>query len=177
MDNTFKAASMECQWSVNNWWSCTYGNWTVIWLLLCITDLLTAILCNRQPHSHRPILRMWVNRASTIFNFASWVIYVPIGCRHPLLRRWQLLDANTTATRSLPHLDNVRQRSVNSCRTCRFCDQGIGRIFAHITESLTALIGKQYDTSKENHRFQINQYCKLQYMQNILLVNKNVIFI
>jgi len=32
---------------------------------------------------------MSVKGASTIFSFASLVIYVPIGCRHPFMKYWQ----------------------------------------------------------------------------------------
>jgi len=45
----------------------------------------------RQQHRHHPILRMRVKGASTMFCFASWVIYVPTGCRHPFIRYWQPL--------------------------------------------------------------------------------------
>jgi len=153
----------EHQRSVNNLWSWKYGNWTVIWLLLCITDLfaafigkrasnaastpcwewasterqlfvvmevrsldsdLVAVMHNRcigcfcgrkrQQQGHRPILRISVNGASMIFSFASWVLYVPIGCRHPFMRYWQPLTRKTTMTCSLPHPENERQQSVNS---------------------------------------------------------------
>jgi hypothetical protein len=59
------------------------------------------------------MLGMSVNRASTIFSIASWVSYVPIGCSHPFMRYWQPLVAKTTATCSLRHPENERQRSVN----------------------------------------------------------------
>jgi len=94
----------------------------------------------RLQHGHRPILSMSINRASTIFGFASWVGYVPIGYRHPFMRYWQPLLAKTTATYSLRHLENERQRSFNSCRTWKFCNQSIARIFAYITVLLTALL-------------------------------------
>jgi len=56
---------------------------------------------------------MSVNGASMIVSFASWVRYVPIGCRHPFIKYWQPLLAETTVTRSLRHPENERQRSVN----------------------------------------------------------------
>jgi len=42
----------------------------------------------RQQHGHHPILRMSGNGASIIFSFASWIIYVPIGYRHPFIAHW-----------------------------------------------------------------------------------------
>jgi len=34
------------------------------------------------------ILKTSVNKASMIFSLAFWVVYVPIGCRHPFIRHW-----------------------------------------------------------------------------------------
>jgi len=42
----------------------------------------------REQHSHRPILRMSGNAVSTIFGFASWIIYVLFCCRHQVFRHW-----------------------------------------------------------------------------------------
>jgi len=95
-----------------------------------------------QQHSPWPMLGMSVNGASTIFSVESWVIYVPNGYRHPFIKYWQPLLANTTATCSLLHPQNERQRRVNSFSCCIFGDQGIPWIFTFITESLTALIGR-----------------------------------
>jgi len=96
----------------------------------------------QQRHAPCGILKMSVNGASTIFSFASWVSYVPIGCRHPFMRYWQLLLAQATATCSLRHPENEGQQSINSFRTCIFRNQGIVRIFACITVLLTALLCK-----------------------------------
>ena len=92
-------------------------------------------------------------------------MYVPIGCRHPFIKYWQPLLAETTKTCSLPHPENERQQSVNSFSCCIFGNQGIALIFAFIKELLTALIGKNTFLSKVKHRFQIDWYCKLQSMQ------------
>jgi len=96
----------------------------------------------RSQRGHHHFLSMIVNRASTIFGFASWIGYVPIGCRNQFMRYWQPLLARTTATCSLRHAENEHQRSVNSFRTCIFHNQGIAQIFACITVLLTALLGK-----------------------------------
>jgi len=56
---------------------------------------------------------MTVNVASTIFSFASWLIYVQIGCRHPFFRHWQPLLRKTTATCFLLHPEKERQLRVN----------------------------------------------------------------
>jgi len=67
-----------------------------------------------QWHAPCRIRRMSVNGASTIFSLASWIIYVLIGCRYPFIRQWLPLLGKTTATCSLPHPENERQRSVNN---------------------------------------------------------------
>jgi len=84
---------------------------------------------------------MSVNRAAIIFSFTHWVIYVPIGCRHPFMRYWQPLDPKTTWTCSLPNPENERQQRVNSFRWWKFGNQGIVWIFARMTVLLTALAG------------------------------------
>jgi len=66
-----------------------------------------------QRHAPCRFLRMSVNGASTIFSFSSWVIYIPLGCRHPFVRYWQPLIGKPTVTCSLPHPENQHQRSVN----------------------------------------------------------------
>ena len=85
---------------------------------------------------------MSVNGAWTIFRFDSWSFYFPIGCRHPFIKCWQHLLAETTATFSLPHPENERQQSVKSFSCCMFGNQGITLISAFIMELLTAVIDK-----------------------------------
>jgi len=112
---------------------------------------------------------MSVNGASTIFSFASWLIYVPIGCIHPFIKYWQPLLAKTTAQCSLLHPENERQRSLNNFN-CRLCgNQVIALIVAFITELLTAIIGKKYNIPNVKYRFQINLYCKLQSIQKHII--------
>jgi len=94
----------------------------------------------RMHYGHCTTLTMSGNGASTILNFASWVIKVPIGSRHPLMRYWQLGGAIITATPSLRHPENECQRRVNNSWSCIFSNQGIACIFEHITELLTYLI-------------------------------------
>jgi hypothetical protein len=100
------------------------------------------LLQKQQQHAPCGILKMSVNRVSMIFNFASEVSYVPIGVRHPFMTYWQPLLAKTTATCSLRHPANERQRSVNSFRTCKLHNQGIARNFACITILLTTFLHK-----------------------------------
>jgi len=85
---------------------------------------------------------MSVNGASTIFSLASWVIYVPIGCRHPFIKYLQPLLAKTTATGSQAHPENEHQRSVNSFSCCIFSNERIALISAFIMGLLTAVINK-----------------------------------
>jgi len=49
------AADVECaihenqrQQSVNDWWFCKYGNYTVIWSLLCISEVLADFVDKRD---------------------------------------------------------------------------------------------------------------------------------
>jgi len=131
----------------------------------------------RQQHGHRPILRISINRVSTIFSFESCVMYVPIGCRHPFMRHWQPLKAKTTATCSLLHPENERQRRMNSFRSFIFRNHGITWIFAHITESLTTLIGrdKLYQRWKTDSQSIEIANCKTS--EDVLLVVDNLILI
>jgi len=107
-----------------------------------LSDICRLYWEQQQRHARCHILRMSVNRASTISSYRSWVIYVPIGCRHPFIKYWQPLLAETTATCSLPHPENECQQSANSFGCCIFGNQGIALIFTFIMEILTALIGK-----------------------------------
>jgi len=139
MDNILKSASTEHPPFVGLW----------VWCLN--SDLVTVMhtrhidsFCRqkRQQHAHHPILGICFNRASMNVNFASCVIYLPIGCKHPFMRYWQPVLPKTTATCSLPHPENECQWSVTGFESCIFGDQGIARIFVLIMESLTPLIGK-----------------------------------
>jgi len=94
----------------------------------------------RHPSCH--ILQISLNGASMIFSFASWVIYVPSGYRHPFIQYWNPLLAKTTAECSLPHPENKRQWDVNSLCCSIFGNKRIAWIVAFISELFTALIGK-----------------------------------
>ena len=135
----WKWASMEGQQCL-----ALHLGWSMFWLVADIRSSDKGCLYweKLQRHARCRILRMSVNGASTIFSLASWVIYVPIGCRHPFIKYWQPLLPKTTATCSLPHPEIQRQRRVNRFRCCIFGIQGIVLIFAFITEVLTTLIGK-----------------------------------
>jgi hypothetical protein len=118
-----------------------------------------------QHHVPCRILRMSIHSASTIVSFTSWLIDIPIGCKHPLIDYWQSLLAITTAKSSVRDCQNDGQPSVNSFSCCILGNQGIARIFAFITELLTASTCKKYNISKVKHQLQINPYCKLQSMR------------
>jgi len=99
----------------------TIIDWSRCWMENTLKSVSTErqrFVEERQRHAPCRILRMRVNGASMIFSFASWVIYVPIGCRHPFVRYWQPLLPKTTVTCSLPHPENQRQRSVNNAKPC-----------------------------------------------------------
>jgi hypothetical protein len=77
-----------------------------------------------------------------MFSFASWLIYVQIGCRHPFLRNWQPVLAKMTATNSLPHPENGRQWSINNCQLCIFADLCSDWLQTSIYQILAAITGK-----------------------------------
>jgi len=131
----------------------------------------------QQRHALWSILKMIVNGASMIFSFASWVSYVPIGCRHPCMRYWHPLLAKTTATCSLRHPENEHQHSVNSFRTCIFRNQGIARIFGFITVLLTALLGKNTIYGRWNTDTKLIDIANCSTSKNTLLVAENAILI
>jgi len=130
-----------------------------------------------QQHGPCRILRISVNRESTISNFPSSVIYVQIGCRHPLIKYWQALLAKTTATCSLPLPENERQLSVNNYSCCIFGNQGIAHIFAIKKGLLTVLIGNNaiYQSYIPNSKLINIACCKA--CKNISLVVENAILI
>jgi len=51
---------------------------------------------------------------------------------------------------SLPHHDNERQLSISIFGSCILCNQGIARIFDHITDILTALVVQNTAHKRKN---------------------------
>jgi len=142
---------------------------------------LSSIGClycaKQQGHSHCHILGMSVNGASMIFRFASLVIHVPIGCRHPCIKYWQPLLAKTSATCSRPHPENERQRSVNSFSCRIFGNQGIALIFGFLTELLTTLMGKNTIYQRLNTDSKLIDIASCKACTNLFLVVENAILI
>jgi len=120
---------------------------------------------------------MSVKGASMIFSFASWLIYVPIGCIHPFIKYWQPLLAKTTAQCSLPHPENEHQQSVNSFSCCIFGNQVIALIFAFITELLTAIIAKNTIYQMLNTESKLIYIASCKAYKNTSLVVQNAILI
>jgi len=114
----------------------------MVWLVADINSSdIGCLYCEKLRRDVRcRVLRMNVNIASAIFRFTSWVMYIPIGCRHRFIKYWQPLQAKSTATYSLPHPENERQRSVDSFGCCIVGNQGILLIVAFRMELLTAVI-------------------------------------
>ena len=131
----------------------------------------------RFPHSYGHILSMSVNGAAMIFSFASWVIYVPMSCRHPFIRYRQPLLAKMTVTCCLQHPDHEHQQSVNRYRSCIFCNEGIARILARITVFLTALIGKNTIYQRWNTNTKLIDLANSSTWKSTLLIAENAILI
>jgi len=95
MDNTVKWAPTEHQRFVVP--SVQYLNSELVSVMYhqCIGSFYRW---KRQQHSHGPIQGMRVNWASTVFTFTSWLIYVPTGWRHLLIRHRQPLIERTIAS-------------------------------------------------------------------------------
>jgi len=110
-----------------------------------------------------------------MFSILSWVIHLPIGCRHPFIRYWQPLMAKTTATCSLPHPVNKRQQSVNSFGLYVFHNQGIVWIFMCITVLSTALIGKNTIYQRGNTDTKLIDIANCISCKSALLVTENTI--
>jgi len=130
-----------------------------------------------KPLRHSPcrIIRVSINGVSTIFSFTSWVIYVPIGCRHPFMKYWQPLLAKTIAIWSLLHPENERQRSVDSFSCCIFGNQGIAQILPLITELLTSLLSQNIFYQSENTHSKLIDIANCEACNKILSVVENTI--
>jgi len=142
-----------------------------------LTDIGCLYWEKLQWHARCRILRMSVNGACTICSFESWLIYFPTGCSHPFIKYWQPLRAKTTATCSLPHPENERQRSVNSCSYCIFGNQGITPISAFVTELLSAVIDQKTMYQRYNTDIKLSDIASCKACKNISLVVDNAILI
>jgi len=131
----------------------------------------------KEQHADCPILGRSVNRASAMFRFPSWVILFLIGCSHPLMRYGQPLGAKSTATYFLPHPENERYYRINGFWFYIFGNQGIGQIFMHIPELLTALIGNNTIYHKNNTDSKLNNIANCKTCKNTLLVAESTILI
>jgi len=112
-----------------------------------------------------------------IFSFASWVIYLPIGCRHPFIRYWLPLLGKSTATRSLWHPENEHQQSINSFSCCIFGNQGIALSSAFRTELLTAVIDKNTMYQWQNTNSKLIDIASCKACKIISFVVENAILI
>jgi len=128
-------------------------------------------------HACCHILSVSINTGSMIISFGSWVIHVPIGCRHPLIKYWQPLLAKTTATCSLLHPEYEHQWSVNSFSLCICGNQSIALIFTFIKELLTAAIGKNTIYQRSNTDSELIDIASCKACKNISLVVENAIWI
>jgi len=80
-------------------------------------------------------------------------------------------------TCSLPHCENERQQSVNSCSCCIFGNQGIMLIYTFITALLTAVIGKDTMYQRQNTDSKLIDIASCKTCKNISLVVENAILI
>ena len=140
------APSWECAWTERQGsWASHLGYFMfrlVVHIHLSDIDSLYWEKLQRLAPCH--IVRISLNGASTMFSFSPWVIYVPIGCRHPFVRYWQPWLRKTTVTCSLPHPENERQRMVNDFYhhiLSNLCSDWLQR---SIYQILAAFTGKNY---------------------------------
>jgi len=140
-------------------------------------DIGRLYLQKQQRHALCGILKMIVNRASTLFTFTCGVSYVPIGWGHPFIRYWQSLLGKTTGTWSLLHAENEHQRSVNSFRTWIFRNQGIAWNFACITVLLIAKLGKNTIYRRWNINTKLIDIANCSIRKSTLMVTVSVILI
>jgi hypothetical protein len=75
------------QWRVNDLWFSMSGNYTVISLLLCITDVLAAFICKRNRNTITAPFSGWV---SMICGFVSPVINQWLSRSHTDPMYWQI---------------------------------------------------------------------------------------
>jgi len=66
------------------------------------------------------------------------------------MRYWPRSAAEGRAARSLPHLETEPQLSINDFWSSILGNQGITQKFEHITELLTALVGKNTKDKMKN---------------------------
>jgi len=177
--NTVTAPFWEWAWTECRQFAASHLGYFIFRLVadLHLSDIGCHYWENPQRHDRCRMLRMSVIGASMIVSFASWVIYFPIGCRHPFIKYWQPLLAKTTATCSLPHPDNECQRSVNSFSCCIFGNQAIVLIIVFIKELLTALQGKNTIYQRWNTDSKLIDNASCEACKNISLVVENVIWI
>jgi len=64
----------ECQQSVNDLWSCKYGDSQVTWSLLCITDVLAACIGKRDSNTVTAPFLAWASMERQRF-VVLWVRY------------------------------------------------------------------------------------------------------
>ena len=70
-------------------------------------------------YGHCPLLTMSVNRASTIFGYASWVIWMAMSGNNSYTMYWLSFQSKQCRISLLPHHDNERQWSVNDFWSCK----------------------------------------------------------
>jgi len=122
-------------------------------------------------------LRMSVNGASTIFSFASWIIYVPIGWRHRFIRYLLPLSAKTAVTCLLLYPQNKHQCSINGFKSCVLGTQGIAWMFTQITGLVTSLIVNNTIYQRKKIDSKLIDIANSKTFKNILLVVENTILI
>ena len=93
------------------------------------------------------------------------------------MRHWQPLGAKTIVTCSLLNPENQRQRSINRFCSSTFQNQGITRIFKHITELLPTLIAKNAIYHRKNTDSKLIDITSCKASKKVLLVVEYTILI
>jgi len=122
----------EGQWSVNDLWLCKYGNYTVIWLLLSMTNVLAAFIDKRDSNTITAPFREWVSTERQRF-----VVLWPLSSHRDLVAvMHNRCIASFCSQKRQQHCHRpILRMSVNAASTiCGFVSMGVterfGRCYA-----------------------------------------------
>jgi len=98
---------------------------------------------NRKRHGHCAILKMSINRASTIFGVASWVIYTLIRGNDWYIMYSCPFQGKWCGISFLCHHDNERQRSIHNFQCFNLRNSNVMWLWSGIINVMAAFIYKK----------------------------------